>query len=1042
MFKIFFSFLMIYCSYSYGEIVSIPLAYTGEPATDLVQNGKRLTQLELKKIYRDTQDLSFLNPAQTDIWKNQFISDLPVDDFQLSDDHIYKYVDKVVASIGSFRFVMSEPDGNKRNFNVWVRKDSRSILLRKNLLRSLGYKVPPFQHKQIIKVRFKGMASLNSFINELESNTFADSKRWIIHEDQDEYVLTLQDVIVFQAANEIYDFAEGQVPPETILHRRVINALSIFYSLVDVRESVDGFDWHVGQVDNKVALFDIFLGDSYTTTYFDALWAVKRLAKLQRADFENIVAGAYYPESVASLLVEKLISRRNSLVKLFDKNIKSLSVNPRVSHSSGELVKGRLLKDTWDGHAARYSFEDTESPLARDEMVAYLKSKVYSGVIQNLVSYMNDKLLYSTDIQQEAMKKAIEAQQKQFENFFNTGELVDIPFSTWVVPTIKGNIAASRDIVAGAYLGTDNRIQIADSIEIIGEVGVFVGTLGLTPQQMLFAAGGARYSRSYTHVKSIMSIKAALKEPFRNIMVHNVKIDKSKNIIALIDELASEEFQNADEKGQREQIKEVVDNLDKVMEVGDSLIVANNLVLSGSVSGGYQIPLNDLDVSAMLNFNARKLNISRFHIVRVHENQFQVYKSYASSFGRGMGVDISAYIPILSLSFDKQNGRVSTEFHSLTIKNDQSPEILRRRLNELRDVFVNNSTELLTAAQKPFIVSHNFAEAVKSSQVLVEQSSQVNLFDHITLKHPLDYTTDYYVRRKADLSGTNYMQVTYDILNAIIENSVDSASAGISNTESGNPGDSFYGESFSRSVLVEIPGENTDPETPFEEYIQVKSQWKGWIAGKNKLDEIREIIQAKYGQDIFSDEQFFGTKEVELYSVDLILSIYQFGIDHLTSLGHDFFQKVIRNELTLPWPKGRSHFVYRGGRRFNKYIRDYKFVVNKVIKSHKILSGDYAHLLNAEERSKHLMILTDVLESMLPFPVVEKLLGGSENFYIQGSVNGFRGGVEDGEESIISHSIGVYGSEFPGGITEMLRTAIKISGGELGAYWFLRRIQQ
>ncbi len=1042
MLKLFLNFILLYSTVVTAEVVSIPMNYTAQPATDLVLNNKPLTQIELKNIYKKTKDLSQIDPKETDIWKNQYLKNLPIDNFNLIEDHTYKYIDKVVASIGSFRFVMSETKGNKRNFNVWVRKDSRSILLRKNLLRALGYSVPDFQHVQKIKLKFKGMASANAFISELETNTFADSKRWLIEKDEDNYVLTLQDVIIFKAATEIYDFAEGQVPAETILHRRSINALSIFYSLVDVRESVDGLDWHTGTIDNKVALFDILSGDSFTTTYFDAVWAVKRLAKLTRSDYENIVKLAYYPESVEKLLVEKLISRRNSILKLFLDEENSLPVNPRISDETGELLNGRLTQDNWEGHAARYSFEDTESPLAKDEMIAYLKSKFYSGVIENLVSYVNDKLLYSTDIQEAAIERAIKAQDKQFEKFFETGELLDVPFSTWIIPTFKGYVSASRDIVAGAYLGTDNRIQIADSMEFIGEIGAFVGTLGLTAEQMLYATGGARFSRSYTHVKSIMSIKKALKEPFRNIIVPYVKYNKSKSIIGLIDELAEEEFQNADEEAQTQKVKDIVANLKDVMEVGDSLIMANNLILSGALSGGYQVPVNSVDVAAMLNFNARKINLSRFHIVRVSENQFQVYKSYAKSFGRGMGVEISAYIPIVNLSYDKQSGHVTTEFHSLTIKNDQDPKTLRRRLNELREVFVDNTTELLTAEKKPFVIGHNFAEAVKSSQVLSEQSSQVNLFDHITLQHPEDFTTDYYIRRKADLKGTNYMQVTYDILNAIIENSLDSDTAGLNNTESGNPGDSFYGESFSRSVLVEIPGQTEDSEIPFEEFVQVKSQWKGWIADQDKLKEIRGIIQAKYGQDIFNDERFYGTKEVELYSVDLYLNIYQFGLDHLAEVNHKEFVTLMSESLTLPWPEGRSHFIYRGGRRFNKFRRDYEVVLNKVIKAHKMISSEYGTLLDPAIKSQNLLVIVDVLESMVPFEVFEKLLGGTENFYISGSVNGFRGGVEDGEESIISHSLGVYGSEFPGGITEMLRSAIKISGGELGAYWFLRRIQQ
>ena len=67
-----------------------------------------------------------------------------------------------------------------------------------------------------------------------------------------------------------------------------------------------------------------------------------------------------------------------------------------------------------------------------------------------------------------------------------------------------------------------------------------------------------------------------------------------------------------------------------------------------------------------------------------------------------------------------------------------------------------------------------------------------------------------------------------------------------SNAESGNPGDSFHGESFSRQVMTEVPYNHLEQEIPFENYSQIKSQWKGWKAGRSKLMKIKKEIQEKY----------------------------------------------------------------------------------------------------------------------------------------------------------------------------------------------------
>ena len=116
-------FMVLWSFCSSAEVVSIPLQYTGEPAHDLVdREGKLLSTIEVKKYFKKNGELDSLNPKQTDIWSNQLGVALTQDQDNLSlkKNELYAYMDKVVASIGSFRFVMRETDkdGKKRNFNV------------------------------------------------------------------------------------------------------------------------------------------------------------------------------------------------------------------------------------------------------------------------------------------------------------------------------------------------------------------------------------------------------------------------------------------------------------------------------------------------------------------------------------------------------------------------------------------------------------------------------------------------------------------------------------------------------------------------------------------------------------------------------------------------------------------------------------------------------------------------------------------------------------------------------------------------------------
>ncbi|MBD66359.1 MAG: hypothetical protein CME62_14205 [Halobacteriovoraceae bacterium] len=1030
-------------SSAWAEVINIPLQYTANPAKDLSENNQVLSVLNVKNRAARGEDISLLDPIESDIWSNQIGQSLQdsLDELHIKTHHVHEYVDKVISTIGSFRFIIREQEGSKRNFNIWLGNNSRAILLRKNLLRKLGYKIPKIQHLQNLKIQFRGKKSLEIFIEELENATFANSQRWEVSRDNDRYVLTLQDVLAFEPNAPIYNLAQGEMVADIIQHRRVMNALAIFYAVADLRESVDGFPWSVGKVDNKLLTFDFSSADAFSTTYHDAKWAVRRLAQLSESDIFNITALMKLPDSVEILMAEKIKSRINSLVRIFFPNQKELPVHYEVSDNSGELYRGRLTQDAWPGHAARYSFDDTESPLSRDEMAAYFRSKVYSGVIENLVGIVNSNLLYSTDIQKAAIEKAVDAQRKQFLDLLETGEFKKIPFSAWIIPTAKGHISASRDIVTGSYLGTDNLIQVADSLEFIGEVGAFVGTLGLPSKYQAYAGASARFSRSYTHVKSINSIKSALKEPYRNIIVPAVKRKKAKNIIQMITDIRSEDFQNLADEEREKELGEIFKEFDRVMEVGDSLIISNNLIFAGSVTGGMQIPVGPLEAEALVNFNMRKLNIWRLHILRASDSTFQIYKSKANSLGRGIGISLKAYVPIINLNWDKQSGKVKTQFNTINFEKDQTNSELERKLLQLRQIFVSNSVELLQVDQSPYVIEHNFVEKSSDSGFFTRQKKSVKLIDQMKITHPDMYTAELYVRNVVKLSGRNYMQVAYDTLNAILDDIIDAEDLSISNTESGNPGDSFYGESFSRSVMSEIPFNHEASEIPFEDYVQVKSQWKGWKANRGKLLEIKEEIQKKYGQDIFNDELFYDTQEIQLYTVDIVLSLYHSGINHMINYNHDEFVSLLEKYLVLPWPEHRSHFRRLGYRTVNVYERKKKRLIRKLRKAHERLQREGQFVLSPKQKSIDITQIIDSLDAMVPRSIFEHIVGGDKNFYLKGSINGFRGGTENGEESIISHSIGEFGSDFPAGILDTLRSAIKISRGELGAYWFLRRLQ-
>ncbi len=92
-------------------------------------------------------------------------------------------------------------------------------------------------------------------------------------------------------------------------------------------------------------------------TYSDARWATRLIAQLTREQIAEAVELGVWPESVARLLVEKLIHRRNQLVEVFDLAgevtpsgpIQILDVERYINTADGHVVEGELIDGVFEG---------------------------------------------------------------------------------------------------------------------------------------------------------------------------------------------------------------------------------------------------------------------------------------------------------------------------------------------------------------------------------------------------------------------------------------------------------------------------------------------------------------------------------------------------------------------------------------------------------------------------------------------------------------------------------------------------------------------
>ena len=301
--------------------------------------------------------------------------------------------------------------------------------------------------------------------------------------------IELQDVVAMSSQDHYYNLSLGYLPPSVIQGRRLLNSLLLPYALVEVPESVNMFPWHIGRIINKQFKVDFDNAENFSTTYGDAKWIARRILQLSRGDWKEIVRKSHFPKEVELLLNEKLISRRNQLIEVFKLNKEKLDFNPNISFGK-YLDNGKLLKENWDGYASRFSFGDPESPLSKSEIGHFVASKLVSTALEGITNYVSSKFLNNQYFLERAFRqKQEDLYLEAFLNFIKTGIPQKIPVGAFVYPTFGANIGTSRDVVIGSYLGTDNKVQMADTLNFSVDIGAQARVYGL-PAALNVSGGG------------------------------------------------------------------------------------------------------------------------------------------------------------------------------------------------------------------------------------------------------------------------------------------------------------------------------------------------------------------------------------------------------------------------------------------------------------------------------------------------------------------------------------------------------------------------
>lgn len=981
----------------------IPLKEMRLPADDLIFEGKVLKSEDALIFNRQgvIKDLSLLEPKENDIWSktedNQYVDESLR---AINDNDEFRFEGVIGSQTGLMRFNVSS-DSDYQIYTVHLDKTLHTLLLRVELLRKLGYKIPDIVHKKNLKLKFNSEDEKKTFLDrQVVENTLASSERWLVSQTADEVVL--KDVAITRPSElDFYNVAFGV--PLLPINARSLRALVVPYALLDLPESVNQFRWSAGRVDNHNVLLNHFFSYQFTTSLDDAQWMVRKLSKLSRNDFVQIVKKAKFPKELESLLVEKLIARRNSIIALFNLKLENLTYNSKVTE--GDYLKnGKLLKQEFPDFASRFSYGDAESPL--QELQYYLYAKLQSSALDNITTLINEKMR-AFDLNKKREEYFVKQFQEGLEHFVKTGELKPIGIGTWTSPYLNANLIVSRDIVLGNYLGTDNLIQLADTFGASMSLGVHVGIEGIGADLASSLRAGASVVRTYSHIKPVKTLRASLKEPYKNIFVNLLKKSLREKFFSLSE---LKDLTDGEERSQRitELLKEITEQLD----VGESLVITDRFMPTAQV----QVSFNQGLVSAGLGADASFVAVRRLHVFKRSPTTVQIYDDKGSMVEVGFSFDIHNFITLLTVRAQQDKGQYRTHVYNVNLDSDlaENPKFFESSLG-IYEVLKNNNFEVLASVQKPVTVKAKFTDReLKASLLLWKGKKQVGRADY-EMTSPQGFTGKYYSINKTSQIGFNVELFARRLANYYISERTDKLV--ISEDEDQTASDTFLGKATTDTSRFEA---EIDSSGNFQkQFISISTEKQGWSVSEKKIKKFMLAVNKRFQEDLFNPAEI-DFKKLRLYNLNFHLNIYERGIQALKTVTTEKISKIEQKY------KVTRHCTEEQPNKSSAECGDLWSIKSK-IKSclKKTVNKDIAECQ---------LELTERLFNDLDFIDFKDLLG-KDNFYVYAGIDGFRAKSEVLNETIFSNSIGEITSKNVSGPLDRVRELLGLQGGEMFGSW-------
>ncbi|MEC7275408.1 MAG: hypothetical protein VXV96_03735 [Bdellovibrionota bacterium] len=1014
----------------YSQEERIPLASIRQPSNDLIFEGNILTAEDAWFLQQNEKvDLSLLDPMESVTWKNRIENVLnPAwDEIPINESKEYLFKGSISSNQGIMRFNVLPEEGRDRVFTILLEKTLHTTLLRRNLLRKLGYQIAPMKYLKSLKVTFDNIEQRDQFLSrELPEATYGAPSRWLGFDHKEltdeQLTLTFNDVVAFMPQEtDHYNVAMGV--PQRRLVSRTLRSLLIPYAVVNLGESVNKFPWNVGLVDNESVVLPHFTYANMNTAIEDARWAARRLAKLNRDDWKEVVEASGFPKPVEAILIEKLISRRNSLLSLLEVDAESISFETNIN-IAGEVESGRLLKEDWDGYASRFAHGQPDSPFKDFEYFVF--SKIQSSVLTNLMSLVNEKLSVfdPTEAKFEFIKDQFE---EGLEHFVETGEFKEFGVGTWFSPVVNGGLILNRDIVVGNYLGTDNLVQLADTVGVSLTLGGIMGIENSPSWPVASVSGTVSAVRTYTHLKPVKTLKASFKEPYRNLMVPLLKRDLRKTLSQLGDLPNQDSEPDADGVDPRlKAIEGFISDINETLGVGESLLITDRLTPRVFGNGS----LNMMETRVSLGGGVQGAVVRRLHLYRKDPNTIHVYEDKGRTYTLSLNAGIDHYIPVVKVDTSRTKGKYKVRFHQVNINGEvsENPDLFSNAI-ALSSLIEEGSSELLEVREKPYIVEGDFLDKSTKFSFLVWKAKYLKGDNDIVLTTPGQQRNEFVSLTSQSQSGINYQSFVYDVINYYLKDlSKDlPITPQLDVNRFQNPGQSIFGVSETLSARFEARKNKSELK---DRFIGLTDKREGWSASKKKLQRYIDELNTKYGTTLFNVGSVNDAQALQLFEISVSTNIYEKGISNIENVSQKTLEDLGRRYGRERWNECR-----RNSRR-NRVIRTARTLIecgnlgslmDKVRECSKLTKG-------TKKKSKCALDLAKKMVKDLEFNDFLKIVG-VENVFVHGAINGFRKESEILNAPIRANTIGRVRSKYWNGPLDRLRDIIGIQGGELNGSW-------